>query len=87
VFSAAAGGTSTLTVTKDTSTNAPGAGTSLYASGSCNLNSTPNTVQNATVSTTLSTVNMAAGDRLAVVFANSIGSSAGVVVTVGMDPI
>lgn len=87
VFSVAAGGASTLTVIKDTGTSAPGAGTSLHQSGSFNLNSTANTVQNATVSTTIATVTMAAGDRLAVKFANTIQSTAGLVVTVGMVPV
>lgn len=85
VHSVAAGGTSTLTVIKDTSTSAPGAGTSLHQSGSFNLNATANTVQSATVSTTQATVSLAAGDRLSVKFANAIQSSAGIVVTVGMS--
>lgn len=85
VHSAAAGGTSTLTVIKDTSTDAPAAGTSLHGSGSFNLNGTPNTVQTATLSSTVATVSLAAGDRLSVKFANAIQSSAGIVVTVGLS--
>lgn len=86
VHSVAAGGTSTLTVTKDTGTSAPGAGTALMTN-TFNLNATANTVQNATLSATVATVNMAAGDRLAVLFANAIQSSAGVVTTACMTPI
>lgn len=86
VHSTAAGGTSTLTVTKDTTTSAPGAGTAVMTN-TFNLNATANTVQNATLSATVATVNMAAGDRLAVVFANAIQSSVGVVVTACMTPI
>lgn len=84
VHSTAAGGVSTLTVTKDTGTTAPGAGT-VVQTGSFNLNATANTVQTATLSTTVATITMAAGDRLSVVFANAIQSSAGVVVTVGLS--
>ena len=86
VHSTAAGGTSTLTVIKDTGTSAPGAGTSLHQSGSFNLNATANTVQNGVVSTTTATVTLAAGDRLSVKFANAIQSTAGLVVSVGMVP-
>lgn len=85
VFSTAAGGTSTLDVTKDTSTNAPAAGTSVN-SASCNLNATANTVQALGVSATVTTVNMATGDRLAVKFNHAIQASVGVAVTVGMQP-
>lgn len=87
VHSVAAGGVSTLTVHKDTGTAAPGAGTSLHQSGSFDLNATANTVQTATLSTTVATLALAAGDRLAVNYANAIQSSAGVVVTVGMVPV
>lgn len=87
VHAVAAGGASTMTIIKDSSTNAPGAGTSLHQSGSFNLNATANTVQNGTVVTTIATANLAAGDRLSVKFANAIQSSAGIVVSVGMVPI
>lgn len=80
VHSAAAGGTSTLTVQKDTGTTAPGSGTDVQ-SNSFNLNGTANTVQTATLKTD-GTATLAAGDRLSVKFANLIQSSAGVVVTV-----
>lgn len=87
VHAVAAGGVSTLTVIKDTGTAAPGAGTSLHQSGSFDLNGTANTVQNGTVSTTVATKTLAAGNRLAVKFANLIQSSAGIVVSVGLTPL
>jgi len=86
VHATAAGGTSTLNVTKDTGTTAPGGGTAL-GQAAFNLAATANTVQNATPSATIATVKLAAGDRLAVNFANAIQSSAGIVVTVGMSPL
>jgi hypothetical protein len=84
VHSVAAGGTSTLTVIKDSGTSAPGTGT-VVQTGSFNLNATANTVQTATLSSTVATITLAAGDRLAVKFANAIQSTAGLVVTVGMS--
>lgn len=80
VHSVAAGGVSTLTVTKDTGTDAPAAGTAVQ-SGSFNLNATANTVQTATLASA-ATIALAAGNRLAVKFANTIQSTAGLVVTV-----
>ena len=81
VHSVAAGGTSTLQVTKDTSTNAPGAGSDLLATP-FNLNATANTVQSGSLVTTAATLTLAAGDRLAIDFANAIQSTAGLCVTV-----
>ena len=71
----------TAVVTKDTSTNAPGAGTSLHASGSFNLKGTANTVQNAVLSATAATLTLAAGDRLAVKLTGTATALAGAVVT------
>jgi len=85
IHATAAGGTSTLTVTHDTSTNTPGAGTSIMT-GSFNLNATANTIQNATLTSTVATLTLAAGDRLAVNFANAIQSSAGIVVSCALAP-
>ena len=81
----AAGGTSTMTVMKDTGTTAAGGGTSLHQSGSFNLNATANTVQSATVSTTVATISLAAGDRLSAHWLNAIQSTAGIAVTVGLS--
>jgi len=85
IFSVAAGGTSTLTVTKDTGTTAPGGGTSIMGS-SFNLNATANTLQTALLAT-FNTVHMVAGDRLAVNFANAIQSTAGLVIMAGLEPV
>lgn len=85
IHSVAAGGTSTLTVIKDTGTDAPGAGTTLMQ-GSFNLNATANTIQSATLAASAATIALASGNRLSVKFANAIQASDGVVVTVGMMP-
>lgn len=85
VHSAAAGGASTLQVVKDTSTSAPGAGTDLLASA-FDLNATANTTQHGTLSATASDLVLNAGDRLSVDFANTIQSTAGVCVTIGIVP-
>lgn len=85
VHSAAAGGTSTLGVFKDTSTNAPGAGTDVL-SADFNLNGTANTTQAGALAASAATLAMAAGDRLSVKFANAIQSSAGVTVTACLAP-
>lgn len=78
VHSVAAGGTSTLQLVKDTGTDAPGAGTDLL-SAAFDLNATANTVQTGTLTGTLT---LAVGNRLAIDFANTIQSTAGLVVTV-----
>lgn len=89
VFSVTAGGASALQVVKDSGTNAPGAGTDLLTNNTntgFDLALTANTVQVGTLVTTAGVCTLAAGDRLAVDFANAIQSSAGVVVTVAMVP-
>ncbi len=86
VHSTAAGGTSTLDVTKDTGTDAPAGGTAL-GQAAFNLASTANTVQNATPSATVATKTLAAGNRLSVKFNHAIQASAGVVVTACMAPL
>lgn len=85
IHSVAAGGTSVLQITKDTGTNAPGAGTDLLSAG-FNLNATANTVQVGALIATAATKTLAAGDRLSIDFADAIQSSAGIVVTVCMSP-
>lgn len=86
VHSVAAGGTSALQVVKDTSTNAPGAGTDLL-SAAFDLNGTANTVQQGALSATAADLVLAPGDRLSVDFGHAIQSSAGVLVTVALAPI
>ena len=85
IHSVAAGGTSTLTVEKITGVTAPGSGTTTMT-GSFNLNATANTFQTATLTATGANALLAAGDRLGVVFANAIQSSAGVNVSVLLLP-
>lgn len=84
-FSVAAGGTSTLTVEKITGVVAPGSGTTTQT-GSFNLNATANTPQAGVLSATASSLALGVGDRLGVVFANAIQSTAGLTVTVSMIP-
>lgn len=74
-----------LQVTKDTGTNAPGAGTDLLtnnANAGFDCKGTANTVQNGTLVATEGATTLAAGDRLAVDFAGTLTSLAGVTVTV-----
>lgn len=85
IHTVAAGGTSTLTVEKITGVVAPGSGTTTMT-GSFNLNATANTFQTATLTATAANALLAVGDRLGVVFANAIQSSAGVTVSVMMIP-
>jgi hypothetical protein len=87
IHAVAAGGTSTLGVIHDTSTNAPGAGTDIMGTD-FNLNATANTVQNTGLSATVATKTLAAGDRLSVKWQTGSGiqSSSGVVVTVCGTP-
>jgi hypothetical protein len=74
-----------LQVTKDTGTNAPGAGTDLLtnnANAGFNMKGTANTVQNGTLVATQATKRLAAGDRLSIDYAGVLTALAGVVVTV-----
>lgn len=85
VHGVAAGGASKLQVTKDTSTDAPGAGTDLLTNNTntgFDLNATANTVQAGTLTATAASLALAVGDRLAIDFANTIQSTAGLCVTV-----
>lgn len=82
----AAGGVSTLQVTKDTGTAAPGAGTDLLTAA-IDLNATANTIQSGSITTVVADKTLAAGNRLAVDFANAIQSTSGVTVTACMAPL
>lgn len=77
-------GSVTLAVTKDTGTQAPGAGTSTM-SGTFNLKGTANTVQNATLTSTTSALVLAKGDRLSILYSGIKTALAGVVVTVSLE--
>lgn len=90
VHSVAAGGASTLQLTKDTGTTAPGGGTDLLTNNTntgFDLNATANTVQTGTLTATTADLQLAAGDRLSLDFANTIQSTAGLVVTVWLKTI
>lgn len=79
-----------LQVTKDTSTNAPGAGTDLLTNNTnagFDCKGTANTLQTGTLTATAATLRLAAGDRLSVDFAGTLTDLAGVVVVVTMQPI
>jgi hypothetical protein len=83
-------GAVSLQVTKDTSTNAPGAGTDLLtntAGAGFNMKSTAQTVVAGTLSVTASDLQLAAGDRLSLDFAGTITTLAGVTVTVTLKAI
>jgi predicted RecA/RadA family phage recombinase len=84
VHSAAETTAATLTgdVLKDTSTDAPGAGTSVLGATKANLKSAANTVQNPALSATAANVLLAAGDRLAFKPSAAGTEAANVVVTV-----
>jgi len=90
VHSVAAGGQSELQVTKDVTTDAPGAGTDMLSNGSnvgFNLNATANTVQTGTLKTTAGLRKLNAGDRLAIDFAHAIQSTAGLKISVRLIPL
>lgn len=85
-----AGGSVNLQVTKDTSTDAPGAGTDLLTNNTnagFDLKGVANTVQVGTLTGTAASLQLAAGDRLSVDFAGTLTTLAGVVVTVSLKRI
>lgn len=79
-----------LQVTKDTATDAPGAGTYLLTNNTnagFNCKATANTVQNGTLTATTASLQLAAGNRLSVDFAGTVTTLAGAQVTVTLKPI
>ena len=77
-----------LQVTKDTGTNAPGAGTNLLTNNSnvgFNLKSTVETVQEGSLASAAATLKMATGDRLALDFAGTLTAVAGLAVSVELE--
>lgn len=77
-------------ITKDTSTNAPGAGTDLLTNSTnagFNLKSAINTVQTGALTATAATLRLAPGNRLSVDFAGTLTAVAGLVVVVVMEPV
>lgn len=85
VAKTAGSSTGTVTVTKDTGTSVPGAGTPLLTS-TIAVNTTANTVTAGTLVTSTTTLTLAAGDRLSVLFAGTLTTLAGVVITVQLLP-
>ena len=76
-----------LQVTKDSGTQAPGAGTDLLTNNTnagFNCKGTANTVQNGALVSNVSTLTLAAGDRLSLDFAGTVTTLAGVTVTVSL---
>lgn len=81
VHAVAAGGASVIQVTKETTTGAPGTGTDILTNNTntgFDLNATAQTVQVGTFAAT----SLAVGDRLSIDFANTIQSTAGLLITV-----
>lgn len=77
-------------VTKDTSTNAPGAGTDLLTNNTntgFDCKATANTVQTGTLTATASSLQLAAGDRLSVDFTAAATELVGVTITVTLKRI
>lgn len=76
-------------VTKDTSTNAPGAGTNLLTNNTnagFDCKATANVVQNGTLTATAADLILVPGERLSVDFAGTTTALAGVVIVVTMQP-
>lgn len=77
-------------VVKDTSTNAPGAGTDILTNNTntgFDLTGANNTVQTGTLTATAATLRLAPGDRLSVDFAGTLTALAGVIVVVVLQPV
>ena len=79
-------GAVSITVTKDTGTNDPGAGNAVL-SAVLSLKATANTTQSGALSATAATLKLAAGNRLAAKFAGVLTAAAGVTVTVTVKEI
>lgn len=90
IHSVAAGGASVIQVTKDVTTDAPGAGTDMLSNNTntgFDLNATANTVQNGTLKTTAGLRKLNAGDRLSIDYAQAIQSTAGVKIVIRLRPL
>lgn len=75
----------TVDITHDTGTNAPGAGTSILT-GVMTMSATANTRVVGTLSATVATLTLAAGDRLAHKWGGTVGSITGALVSVLLEP-
>lgn len=85
VAKTAGSSTGTVTVTKDTSTAVPGGGTAILTA-TIPVNTTANTVTAGTLVSTAATLTLAVGDRLSALFAGTLTTLAGVVITVTLQP-
>lgn len=85
IWDVAAGGTSTIDIFKDTSTNAIAGGTSILAAA-LSINSTARTVASPSLAASAATLLLAAGDRLSLKFNHTIQSTAGLFVQVELAP-
>jgi hypothetical protein len=77
-------------ITKDTSTDAPGAGTDILTNNTnagFNLKNTINTIETGTLTATAATLRLAPGDRLSVDFNGTLTAVAGLVIVVVLEPI
>lgn len=86
VWAVAAGGASTAQVTKDSSTDSPGAGTDLLLAA-YDLNTTAQTVAVDLCAAAPYTTHVRAGDRISCDFANAVQASTNVCITVGLNAI
>ena len=77
--------TPTVDIRKDTGTNAPGGGSTVLT-GAISFGAA-NTVVTGTVSSTISAVNLAAGDRLSATWGGTVGALTGGMVCVSLVPI
>ncbi|SRR6266498_3866966 len=79
-----------LQVTKDTATDAPGAGTDLLTNNTnagFDLKGTANTVQNGALTATAAALLLAAGDRLSLDFSGVLTALVGLVITIELEPV
>lgn len=79
-----------MQITKDTGTDAPGAGTDLLTNNTnagFDMKGTANTLQTGTLTGTAASLLLAAGNRLSVDFAGTVTTLAGVQVTVVLKPV
>jgi hypothetical protein len=75
----------TVDVIKDTGTTAPGGGTSVLT-GAISFNTTANTVVAGTLTSTIATLTLAAGDRLSLKWGGTVGSLTGALVNILLEP-
>lgn len=90
VHAVASAGAAKLQLSKESGSSAPGAGTDLLTNNTnagWDLNATANTVQVGTLTGTIATLQLAAGDRLSISPAGTTTGCAGLAVTVSLQPL